>query len=129
VLKGLVLDYAGVLTEPDAGALFNVLDLLRDQGIRTALLSNAAGGGGVTRELAPYFDALVFSGEVGFAKPSAEVYSLTADRLGLPVQACVFVDDSRGNVAGAVAAGMVGVHHTSVSETLAELAALFAAQP
>jgi HAD superfamily hydrolase (TIGR01509 family) len=125
VLNGLVLDYAGVLTDPDAAALFAAVDVLRDRGVRTALLSNAAGGGPVRRRLGAYFDALVFSGEVGCAKPDRRIYLLTADWLGVPASACVFVDDSAGNVAGAVSAGMVGVHHTCVAGTLSELAALF----
>lgn len=127
VLKGLVIDYAGVLTEPRAGELFTTIDDLRGRGIRTALLSNAAGGGTAKARLGRWFDALIFSGEVGFAKPSPEVYLLTAERLGLAVAACAFVDDSHRNVEGAVAAGMTGVHHTSVEETLTELSALFAA--
>lgn len=124
---GLVVDYAGVLTDPDAGELFAVIETLRGRGVRTALLSNAAGGGDAKTALAPYFDEFVFSGEVGVAKPDARVYLLTAARLGVPVGGCVFVDDSRPNVAGAVAAGMVGVHHTSVPGTLAELSVLFPA--
>ncbi|UJW35219.1 HAD-IA family hydrolase [Saccharothrix sp. AJ9571] len=128
MLRGLVLDYAGVLTDPDADALFQAVDLLRDRGIRTALLSNAPGAAGPTRRrLDPFFDALVFSGEVGVAKPDERVFLLTADRLGLGAGQCVFVDDSAGNVRGAVAAGMVGVHHTSVNSTLLELDALFSA--
>jgi HAD superfamily hydrolase (TIGR01509 family) len=126
VLKGLVLDYAGVLTTPDAADLLTAAEELRERGVRTALLSNAAGGHGARRRLARYFDDFVFSGEVGFAKPMAEVYLLTADRLGLSAGDCVFVDDSQVNVAGAVAAGMVGVHHTSAAATLTELDALFA---
>jgi HAD superfamily hydrolase (TIGR01509 family) len=125
VLKGLVLDYAGVLTDPDSAELFAAVDALRDRGVRTALLSNAAGGDGAKRRLAGYFDAFVFSGEVGLVKPMAEVYLLTAERLGLAAGDCVFVDDAQANVAGAVAAGMVGVHHTSVAATLTELDALF----
>lgn len=124
MFKGLVMDYAGVLTEPDAGQLYAAIDELRDRGVRTALLSNAAGGGG---GFARWFDAAVFSGEVGYAKPAREVYLLTAERLGLAAQSCVFVDDSRRNVDGAVAAGMTGVHHVSVAATLAELTVLFPA--
>lgn len=125
MLRGIVVDYAGVLTDVDGPRLLDVLDTARDQGVRTALLSNAAGGGAVRRRLAGWFDTLVFSGEVGVAKPSEDVFRLTADRLGVPVSTCVVVDDSAVNVAGAVAAGMVGVHHTSMADTLAELGALF----
>jgi HAD superfamily hydrolase (TIGR01509 family) len=126
VLKGLLLDYAGVLTDPDAGELLAALHDLRDCGIRTALLSNAPGASReAKRSLEPFFDALVFSGEVGVAKPDPKVYRLTALRLDLPADRCVFVDDAAANVRGAVAAGMVGVQHTSVVSTLGELAALF----
>ncbi|PRX49059.1 HAD superfamily hydrolase (TIGR01509 family) [Prauserella shujinwangii] len=125
MLRGIVVDYAGVLTEPDAGRLLAALETARSAGVRTALLSNAEGGGPVRRRLASWFDALVFSGEAGVAKPDAAAFRLVAARLDLPTASCVFVDDAAGNVAGAVAAGMVGVHHVSVRETLAELAALF----
>jgi len=37
----------------------------------------------------------------------------------------VFVDDIATNVRGAVAAGMVGVHHVDTGTTLEELEALF----
>lgn len=124
--KGLVLDYAGVLTDPDAEDLYGYVENLRERGIRTALLSNAEGASDHTRRaLGPYFDALVFSGEVGVAKPDREVYLLTAGLLDLPAGLCVFVDDAAVNVRGAVAAGMAGIHHTSVESTLAELNALF----
>ncbi|NIH87334.1 HAD-IA family hydrolase [Amycolatopsis granulosa] len=126
MLRGLVFDYAGVLTDPDAGDLLTAVGRLRARGIRTALLSNADGGAGRGR-LARYFDVFVFSGEVGLAKPDPRVFHLTAGRLGLPASACVMVDDSRRNIDGATAAGMTGVHHTSVADTLAELSALFPA--
>lgn len=125
MLKAIVVDYAGVLTDVDAEQLYEVLDRAREQGLRTALLSNAAGGGSVRGRLSGWFDELVFSGEVGVVKPQREIFLLTADRLGVAPDACVFVDDAPGNVTGAVAAGMVGIRHTSVRETLEELTALF----
>ncbi|MFD8499482.1 HAD-IA family hydrolase [Amycolatopsis sp. NPDC059657] len=127
-MRGLIVDYAGVLTDPDAEELYVELKALRERGIRTALLSNAPGASAAAkRSLEPFFDALVFSGEVGVAKPSREVYLLTAGLLSLPADHCVFVDDSARNVHGAVAAGMAGVHHTSVAGTLTEISALFPA--
>ncbi|MCG3750884.1 MULTISPECIES: HAD-IA family hydrolase [unclassified Amycolatopsis] len=126
MLKGLLVDYAGVLTDPDAALLYEYLRDARENGTRTALVSNAPGAApGVKTELAQYFDALVFSGEVGVAKPNREIYLVAAERIGLAAPRCVFVDDAERNVRGAVAAGMVGVHHRSIAETLDELAALF----
>jgi FMN phosphatase YigB (HAD superfamily) len=128
VLTGLLVDFAGVLTDPDAGRFYDYLASARERGVRTALLSNAPGASDqVKNTMSGYFDALVFSGEVGVAKPDPAVYLIAADRLGLPATRCAFVDDSVANVRGAVEAGMVGVHHRSVEETLAELGVLFPA--
>lgn len=123
-VAAIVVDYAGVLTDVESDRLYELLDRARDRGLRTALLSNAAGGGSVRRRLSGWFDVLVFSGEVGVVKPQREIFLLTAERLGVPPEACVFVDDAPGNVTGAVAAGMVGVRHTSVRDTVDELTAL-----
>ncbi|WP_410670796.1 HAD-IA family hydrolase [Amycolatopsis sp. cmx-4-68] len=121
-----MVDFAGVLTDPDAGLLYDYLVTARERGVRTALLSNAPGASDeVKNTMFDYFDALVFSGEVGVAKPDPAVYLVAADRLGLPAVRCAFVDDSAANIRGAVQAGMVGVHHRSVEETLTELGALF----
>lgn len=131
-LRGLVLDYGGVMTDPGEAVwrgadppMVEVVRKARSAGLRTALLSNADAGSGWP-EWAELFDSVVLSGAVGMAKPDAGIYRLTSRKLGLAPHSCVFVDDLRSNVAGAVEAGMVGVHHSSVPETLAELEALFA---
>jgi HAD superfamily hydrolase (TIGR01509 family) len=125
-MKALVVDFGGVLTDrgPELAAeppLIGAVRAAREAGLRTALLSNADGPGEPIPWLDRLFDVLVFSGDVGVAKPDVEIYRLTAARLGLAPGECVFVDDLAVNVRGAVAAGLVGVHHTSVPTTLAEL--------
>jgi len=57
------------------------------------------------------FDDIVVSAEVGMAKPRPEIFRLAADRLGLPPEACVFVDDWDKNVDAARAVGMQAVLH------------------
>jgi putative hydrolase of the HAD superfamily len=128
-MKGLVVDFGGVLTDrgPDAAAeppLIGAVLAARRAGIRTALLSNADGPDEPIPWLDRLFDVLVFSGDVGVAKPDVEIYRLTVSRLGLEPGECVFVDDLAVNIRGAVTAGLVGVHHTSVPATLAELTVL-----
>lgn len=129
-MRALVLDFGGVLTDLDDGfggdepPMFSVTRAARAAGIRTAMLSNADGGF-EQPEWAELFDAIVVSGAVGVAKPDPEVYSLTARRLDVPARQCVFVDDLRSNVDGAVAVGMVGVHHRSARGTVEELEVLF----
>lgn len=127
MLGGLIVDFGGVLTDPGDGdgterPLLSAVAHARARGVRTALLSNSDGS---PTELAPLFDTLVCSGDVGFGKPDPRIYLLTAERIGLLPEQCVFVDDLASNVRGAVRAGMVGVHHTAVDSTLTELSALF----
>lgn len=57
------------------------------------------------------FDDIVVSAEVGMAKPKPEIFRLAAERLGLPSEACVFVDDWDQNVEAARAVGMQAVLH------------------
>lgn len=93
----------------------------RTAGLKTALLSNSWGNSYPRETWDELFDVVVISGEVGMRKPDADIYLHTADRLGLTPQECIFVDDLAHNIRGAAAVGMVGVHHTDVAVTLAEL--------
>ena len=67
------------------------------------------------------FDEMVISGEIGLVKPDARIYPLTAERLGVPVGECLFVDDFVENVTGARAAGMQALHFAPVDAAKAEL--------
>jgi len=121
----LVLDDVGVLSgvrEDEAAAMEDVVRRARGIGLRTGLLSNAGGCG--RPEWPDLFDAVVLSGLAGVAKPDVAAYGLVAQRLGVAPERCVFVDDLRRNVLGAVRAGMTGVHHTSLADTLGELEVL-----
>ena len=108
-----------------APGMYGVLRNARRHGLRTALLSNSWGMEYDREGWDELFDAVVISGEVGLRKPEPEIFLITAQRLGLPPQQCVFVDDLAVNVRGAAKVGMVGVHHTSVESTIDELEALF----
>src|SRR6478752_5085882 len=81
----------------------------REAGLRTALLSNSWGNEFPGDGWHGVFDAVVISGEVGMRKPEARIYERVANALDLAPAECVFVDDLRVNVAGAVEVGMVGI--------------------
>jgi putative hydrolase of the HAD superfamily len=98
---------------------------IRKEGIATALLSNSWDLRHYTDFRDGLFDVIVISGEVGLRKPDPEIYALTAERLALPPEACVFVDDHPGNVEAATTAGMTGVWHRDTEETLSRLEELF----
>jgi epoxide hydrolase-like predicted phosphatase len=104
--------------------MVGVVRRVRQAGLKTALLSNSWGMDYPREGWDELFDVTVISGEVGMRKPDPGIYTLCAERLGLPPEACVFVDDLAPNVRGAVAVGMVGVLHRSFAETVSELDAL-----
>jgi putative hydrolase of the HAD superfamily len=109
-------------------ALFAFYRRLRDRGLRLALLTNNV------REWEPLwraklpidgvFETVVDSAFVGMRKPEPEIYALTLERLDLPAEACVFVDDLEVNVRAARAAGMYGVVFRDTAQAIAEVDAL-----
>jgi epoxide hydrolase-like predicted phosphatase len=101
--------------------MMNAVRAARDQGIRTGLISNSWGDRYDRRLLAELFDGVVISGEVGIRKPSKRIYLLGAEAIGVPPEACVFVDDLEINLAPARELGMATVHHTSVDDTVGRL--------
>ncbi|MFI8198901.1 HAD-IA family hydrolase [Streptomyces sp. NPDC085942] len=54
-------------------------------------------------------DAVVSSAVEQVAKPDPAIYRIAADRAGVPLDRCLFVDDRQENVDAAVALGMTGV--------------------
>lgn len=71
-----------------------------------------------------HFDRLVLSYELGHVKPSAEFFHACVAAAGTPSKACVFIDDLPENVAGARAAGLVGLLYRDVPTLIHELRAL-----
>ncbi|HEV7824275.1 MAG TPA: HAD family phosphatase [Mycobacteriales bacterium] len=111
---------------PNSSPMVAVVLRARRQGVRTALLSNSWGLDYDRTGWDALFDAVVISGEVGLRKPEPEIYRLTAERLGLGPEECVFVDDLAPNVRGAAAVGMVGVHYVDHGRVVTELEELLA---
>jgi putative hydrolase of the HAD superfamily len=97
----------------------------RAAGVATAVLSNSWGAGGhdpyAGFDLAGLFDVVVISHQVGFRKPEPPVYDLTASKLGLRPEDCVFVDDTRANLVTARQLGMAAVHFTGAPSDFAEI--------
>jgi putative hydrolase of the HAD superfamily len=111
--------FAGI--GPDE-AMIGAVKTARGSGIRTGLISNSWGRGRYDRDAFPeLFDGVVISGEVGLHKPEPEIFRLGAERIGVPPEHCVFVDDLKENVAGAEAVGMTAVLHRGSDSTLPEL--------
>lgn len=75
------------------------------------------------------FDHVVLSFEVGCRKPGAEIFELAANRAGVRPEACVLIDDTEKNCAGAQAAGWHAVHFVDARSAAEQLAQLIGEQP
>lgn len=107
-------------------------DFLRDlrPAYRTGILSNSCDGAR-REEQARYgfpdlVDELVYSHEIGLAKPDPRAYLLTCERLGVQPQEAVFLDDSPPCVEGARAVGMHAVVHLDTPTSIAAVTTLLA---
>jgi putative hydrolase of the HAD superfamily len=90
----------------------------------TAILSNS-GPGARERERCHGFedvtDDIVYSHEVGLAKPDAAAYELVTRRLGVEAGEVVFLDDVEANVAAARDLGWHAVLHRDTATSIAEV--------
>jgi putative hydrolase of the HAD superfamily len=72
-------------------------------------------------DVAALFDVHVISALVGLRKPDPRIYQLTADRLAVPIETCLLVDDKPRNTDAARSAGMQAIVFESVEQLEAEL--------
>jgi putative hydrolase of the HAD superfamily len=103
---------------------------LKESGLRMAMLTNnVREWEPLWRSMLPVdeiFETIVDSAFVGCRKPEQRIYELTLERLGLPAEACLFVDDLTTNCEGAEAVGMRPVHFRDNEQALAEIRAALA---
>src|ERR1700733_6205542 len=99
---------------------------------RTGLLSNSADGARreehVRYGFEGLFDVIVYSHEVGLAKPDPRVYALLCDRLNVTPDELEFLDDGPGNVDAACQLGIHGALPRSTSESIEAINAFFGSQ-
>jgi len=67
------------------------------------------------------FEEVVDSAFVACRKPEARIYELTLERIGIPAESCLFIDDLQVNCEGAEAAGMQAVHFRDNEQAIAEI--------
>jgi putative hydrolase of the HAD superfamily len=73
------------------------------------------------KEQLALFDELILSYETGYLKPQQEAYRTAADRLGIEVQACVFIDDQEKRCVGAQRAGMQAICYRDFDQMKTDL--------
>jgi putative hydrolase of the HAD superfamily len=106
--------------------VIELLEAVREL-VPVALLSNASSNLLVDLErsgIADTFDAVVGSAHLGAAKPSRGAFQAAADRIGVPLQRCLFIDDSLSHVEAARELGMRAERFTGADELRDLLAGL-----
>ncbi len=110
--------------------MIELMQALKREGKRMAMLTNnVREWEPVWRSMLPVdeiFETVVDSGFVGVRKPEAQIYEMTLERIGLPAEACLFVDDLLPNIEGARKAGMSAVHFRDNEQAIAEIRAALA---
>lgn len=98
---------------------------LKAEGLKMAMLTNnVREWEPLWRSMLPVdeiFEEVVDSAFVGCRKPEARIYELTLERIGMPAEACLFIDDLHTNVEGAKAVGMNAVHFRSNEQAIPEI--------
>jgi putative hydrolase of the HAD superfamily len=96
--------------------------------VRTAIVSNSAGGAR-REELSRYafdeiFDPIIYSHEVGLAKPDPAIFELVCSRLDVTPGESIFVDDVPEHCEAARRVGMHAIQHLSTPQTITAVTAL-----
>lgn len=110
-------NYAAAIAEPIEGT-WVLMDRLRARGHAIHAITNWSAetwdtGLATHPRLATSFGTVIVSGRERVLKPDPAIFALLCDRAGIAPDACVFIDNSEGNVAGARAFGMDAIHFTS----------------
>ena len=107
--------------------MIELLRELKGRGLRMAMLTNNV------KEWEPHwrpmlpvdeiFETVVDSAFVGCRKPEPRIYEITLERLGLPAEQCLFVDDMLLNIEAARELGLNAVHFEETDAAVAEIRA------
>ena len=105
--------------------MIELMEELRDRGLRMAMLTNnVREWEPVWRSMLPVdeiFEFVVDSAFVGCRKPDREIYEIVLERLGLPPEACLFVDDVDVNIEAAREIGLAAVHFRDNEQAIPEI--------
>jgi putative hydrolase of the HAD superfamily len=104
-------------------AMIELMRELKAAGYRMAMLTNnVREWEPLWRSMLPVdeiFATVVDSGFVGCRKPESKIYSIALERVGMPAESCLFVDDILVNCEGAEKAGMAAVHFQDNEQAIA----------
>ena len=103
--------YTWIYRVPYVDGMEEVVDSLRQKGIRLFLLSNAGHYLATHHDhfsILKGFEACLFSAPLGLLKPGREIYAHICETYGLNPKETLFIDDNAANIEGARAYGIQG---------------------
>ncbi len=107
--------------------MIDLMAQLKVEGLRMAMLTNnVQEWEPLWRTMLPVdeiFETVVDSGYVGYRKPEPQIYEMTLERLGLPAEACLFVDDMEVNCEAARELGFTAVQYHEPDQAIAAVRA------
>lgn len=108
-------------------ALFEYIKSELKSSYKIGMLSNAADdwlNEMFTPDQVELFDAVALSFEIGAIKPDERAYQTIANRLGVELSECIFIDDQPKYCEGAIRAGMKAIVFKNVEQMKPELTEL-----
>jgi len=86
----------------------HTIDELKKRGVKIAIGSSSKNTPTILKQigLADAFDAVADGNDITRSKPDPEVFLLAAERLGVPPEECLVVEDAEAGVQAAIAGGM-----------------------
>ena len=92
---------------------------------QTAILSNSFVGARTKEQEKYHFheitDQIIYSHEVGLAKPDKRIYELTCERLNMRPEEIIFVDDAEPNIVAALEYGIHGILFKNNTQVIADI--------
>lgn len=104
-----------------------LLDRLRSLKFKVGLLSNNSKGAAAKMRqegFGEHVDVLMVSAEVGYQKPSPEIFRLFAEKLGVRTDELIFIDDSKQSLSLADEIGFHPILFTSYDNLVREFTSL-----
>jgi putative hydrolase of the HAD superfamily len=111
--------------------VYDLADRLRGAGIKTGILSNMYSMSAEKLRAEGYYEGfkpVILSGDERMAKPDPEFFQLALDRLGLPGNQVLFIDDQERFRTAVDAAGMYFIVAISPQQIVADTEALLLKQ-
>lgn len=97
---------------------------LKSAGVRMSVLSNYPSWYQMIDDklaFTQYFESKFISCELGVRKPDLEAYMAVLERINVPAESILFIDDRPENCTGAERVGMRALHFTDAHDLRAEL--------